>query len=114
MMMSDHENNRVLIVDDQKEIHDDFAEMLKPEPLELSGGELAASFLVEESQRSPMPRFELLHARTGEDALAIVRSGKERGTSRSRWPTSTSACLRGWTASRPSGGFGRSTATSRS
>ena len=78
MMMSDHENNRVLIVDDQKEIHDDFAEMLKPEPLEVSGGELAASFLVEESQQPPMRRFELLHARTGEDALAVVRSGKER------------------------------------
>ena len=77
MMMSDHENNRVLIVDDQKEIHEDFTEMLQPEPLEISGGELAASFLAEES---PPPRrhFELLHARTGEDALAVVRSGKER------------------------------------
>lgn len=77
MTMSDHENNRVLIVDDQKEIHDDFAEMLKPEPLEMSGGELAASFLVEESQ-PPLRQFELLHARTGQDALAIIRSGKER------------------------------------
>ena len=77
MMMSDHENNRVLIVDDQKEIHEDFTEMLQPEPLEISGGEFAASFLAEES---PPPRrhFELLHARTGEDALAVVRSGKER------------------------------------
>ena len=77
MMMSDLENNRVLIVDDQKEIHEDFTEMLKAEPLEVSGGELAASFLVEESQ-PPLRRFELLHARTGEEALAVVRSGKER------------------------------------
>ena len=77
MTMPDNENNRVLVVDDQKEIHDDFAEMLKPEPLEVSGGELAASFLVEESQPS-LRHFELLHARTGKDALAIVRSGKER------------------------------------
>ena len=77
MTMSDHENNRVLVVDDQAEIHDDFREMLKPEPLEMSGGKLAASFLVEEAQ-APLPHFELLHARTGEDALAVVRSGKER------------------------------------
>lgn len=77
MTTSHHENNRVLIVDDQKQIHDDFTEMLKPTPQESSGGKLAASFLVEEPPPT-LPCFELLHARTGEDALAVVRSGKER------------------------------------
>ena len=67
-------NNRVLIVDDQKDIHDDFEEMLKPRR-DSSADELAAAFLAEE-QRSFLPEFELLHAADGEEAFAAVAAGR--------------------------------------
>ena len=69
-------NNRVLIVDDQKDIHDDFEEMLKPRR-DASADELAAAFLDEE-QRSFLPEFELLHAAGGEEAYATVAAGRRR------------------------------------
>ena len=72
----DHDNNRVLIVDDQKDIHDDFEEMLKPR-VTSSADELAAAFLAEE-QRSFLPKFELLHAAGGEEAYEAVAEGRRR------------------------------------
>ncbi len=70
-------NRRVLIVDDQKEIHDDFTEMLGPQLAEAWADELAGAFVVEEEQ-SFLPEFELLHARSGEEACDIVSAGVER------------------------------------
>ena len=78
MDFKEYANRRVLIVDDQKEIHDDFAEMLKPQLSEAWADKLAAAFVVEEEQ-SFLPEFELLHARSGEGGCDIVRLGKERG-----------------------------------
>ncbi len=77
MDFKEYVNTRVLIVDDQKEIHDDFAEMLKPQLSEAWANKLAAAFVVEEEQ-SFLPEFELLHARSGEEACDIVKAGKER------------------------------------
>ena len=77
MDFKEYVNRRVLIVDDQKEIHDDFAEMLKPQLSEAWADKLAAAFVVEEEQ-SFLPEFELLHARSGEEACEILRTGKER------------------------------------
>ena len=77
MDFKEYANMRVLIVDDQKEIHDDFAEMLKPQLSEAWADELAAAFVTEEEQ-SFLPVFELLHARSGEEACDIVRVAKER------------------------------------
>ena len=76
MDFKEYANRRVLIVDDQKEIHDDFAEMLKPQLSEAWADKLAAAFVVEEEQ-SFLPEFELLHARNGEEACDIVRAGKQ-------------------------------------
>ena len=72
-------NRRVLIVDDQKEIHDDFREMLTPAPMESSADELAAAFVPEQRPRSFLPTFELLHATSGTEACAIARAGKASG-----------------------------------
>ena len=77
MDFNEYANRRVLIVDDQKEIHDDFAEMLKPQLSEASADKLAAAFVTEE-EPSFLPEFELLHARSGEEACDIVRVAKER------------------------------------
>ncbi len=69
-------NRRVLIVDDQKEIHDDFAEMLTPRFVETTTDELAAAFTPREDKVF-LPEFELLHATSGEDAYEVIKSGKE-------------------------------------
>ena len=69
-------NTRVLIVDDQKEIHDDFREML------LAGEVLASQRLAEafgmSSEESGLPAFELLHAGSGEEAFEVVRASRAR------------------------------------
>ena len=72
-------NRRVLIVDDQKEIHDDFAEMLKPHLEGTWANPLAASFVTED-EPAVAPEFDLLHASSGEEAYDIIRVGKERGS----------------------------------
>ena len=69
-------NNRVLIVDDQEEIHDDFEEILRPSLSDASTDELAKSFIAEVDD-SFLPEFELFHARSGEEAYEIVKAGKK-------------------------------------
>ena len=72
-----YESNRVLIVDDQPEIHDDFEEMLKPGPSGASTDELVAAFVSEPAKVFSLPEFELLHASGGEEACDIVRAARE-------------------------------------
>ena len=76
MESENYGNNRVLIVDDQKEIHDDFVEMLTPGLVGAATDELASAFLVEEAQTF-LPEFEILHAMSGEEACEIAKAGKE-------------------------------------
>ena len=78
MEAGDYANRRVLVVDDQQEIHVDFDEMLRPGVAESRADELAAAFLPEEGRVS-LPHFELLHAMSGEDACAVVEAGREEG-----------------------------------
>ena len=76
MKSGNHENNRVLIVDDQHEIHDDFKEMLNPSFAQPSADDLAGAFTREEED-AWLPEFELLHAGNGEEAYEIIRTRKE-------------------------------------
>ena len=76
MKSGNHENKRVLIVDDQLEIHDDFKEMLNPSFAQPSTDDLATAF-VREEEEAWLPEFELLHANNGEEAHEIIRVGKE-------------------------------------
>ena len=76
MESRDYENRRVLIVDDQKEIHTDFEEMLKPGLAKASTDELASAFIHEENKPF-LPEFELLHATSGEEAFEAIKAGKE-------------------------------------
>ncbi len=69
-------NNRVLIVDDQQEIHDDFREMLVTDE-GASSDELAAAFLP--PRRSFLPEFALSHAASGEQACRLVEEGQAGG-----------------------------------
>ena len=76
MEAGDYPNNRVLIVDDRPEIHDDFGEMLDPSAAESAADELAEAFLAEDGTTA-FPDFELLHAMSGEDACEVVRTARE-------------------------------------
>ena len=73
-------NTRVLIVDDQKEIHDDFREMLLPRSTTAASDDLVASFLDPRDRPTgqPLPPFDLVHARTGEEGADAVKQGRER------------------------------------
>ena len=69
--------DRVLIVDDQKDIHDDFEEMLPARAA--AADELAASFLGGEEPDRHLPEFELLHAMGGEEACELVARAARDG-----------------------------------
>ncbi|PCI26923.1 MAG: hypothetical protein COB67_09670 [SAR324 cluster bacterium] len=73
-------SNRILIVDDNKEIHDDFIKILSPGLVEKKQFQsLKYSILDEEPSQYPQRleldlHFQLDHAYRGEDALEMVRS----------------------------------------
>jgi len=72
-------NNRILIVDDQEEIHEDFEEMLKYPPNHSVPDDLASAFGSSEKDENFLPKFELLHARSGQEAYNIVQKSLEDG-----------------------------------
>ena len=65
-------NLRILIVDDQPEIHEDFDEMLAPNLLDP-----AVNAFGGESDDTHLPGFELSHAKNGEQALEMVRTAMD-------------------------------------
>ena len=71
-------NRRVLIVDDQREIHDDFDDTLRPRRSGLESDVLAAAF-VEAPEAHFLPDFELLHVMSGEEACAVIEEGAASG-----------------------------------
>jgi PAS domain S-box-containing protein len=66
-------NYRVLVVDDQREIHQDFEEMLTPGVTGSSTDDLADAF-ASEVDESFLPKFELLHARSGAEAYEQIKT----------------------------------------
>ena len=72
-------NYRVLIVDDQEEIHNDFKEMLAPEAAMHATDDLAKAFMPE-TDTTFLPKFELFHATSGEEACDMVRAAKDAGS----------------------------------
>ena len=78
MNFGPYKNNRVLVVDDQEEIHNDFIEMLTPDTRGRSTDALAAAF-IEEVDTFDFPQFEISHATGGEEACQIVRDARDSG-----------------------------------
>lgn len=72
-------NNRVLIVDDQEEIHKDFEEVLSYPSDESIPDDLASAFNSDKKNDNFLPKFELLHARSGQEAYNIVKKSLEDG-----------------------------------
>ena len=69
-------NYRVLVVDDQQEIHRDFEEMLTPGLTGASTDDLAEAF-ASEVDESFLPKFQLLHARSGAEAYDVIKTAIE-------------------------------------
>ena len=69
-------NYRVLVVDDQREIHQDFDEMLTPGVTGASTDDLAEAF-ASEVDESFLPKFQLLHARSGAEAYDVIKTAIE-------------------------------------
>ena len=74
-------NTRLLVVDDQPQIHDDFREMLLPQRTTGESDDLIAVFSERTGRPSgpPLPPFELLHARSGKEGYAVVKEARECG-----------------------------------
>ena len=69
-------NTRVLIVDDQHEIHTDFQEILSIQKEKSLSDDLADAFLSEDLKNSTPNRFsfQLAHASSGEEAYQLVKA----------------------------------------
>lgn len=70
-------NNRILIVDDQEEIHEDFEEMLNPASKSLQTDGLALAFGSDADDITFLPKLELIHARSGQEAFQIIQKSIE-------------------------------------
>ena len=79
MVSKKHWNFRVLIVDDEDGIHSDFKDMLNPTRAWALTDPFAETILDEETENktSFLPKFELVHAASGEEAYDIISAGKE-------------------------------------
>ena len=76
--MSDF-NTRVLIVDDQEEIHSDFQEILGKRERSAASDDLADAFLPVSSKSSVayLPSFELSHASSGDEAYQMAKAAAD-------------------------------------
>lgn len=74
--MTEHENNRVLVVDDQPEIHNDFQDILRPRGVRPSLDRLASAFGDDEPAATFLPAIRLVHAMGGREACDIVRTAR--------------------------------------
>ena len=77
----DNLNTRVLIVDDQAEIHSDFQEILSKPDSHIASDDLAGVFLPVDPENSAayLPTFELKHASSGKEAYQLVKAAKAAG-----------------------------------
>ena len=108
-------NGRILIIDDNPAIHDDFAKILaqrrrgryrhvadRKDPVR------------RQRRRAASALFELQFAQQGRQGVTLARAGAGRTDVPSHSPSSTCACPRDGTASRPSNICGRPIRTCRS
>ena len=79
MDSEDIRNNRILIVDDQEEIHEDFEEMLSHNSKSSLADNLATAFGSDIDDTGFLPEFDLTHARSGQEAFEIVQKSINDG-----------------------------------
>src|SRR3954469_11231529 len=69
----EYSNQRVLVIDDNNSIHQDFAKILRTEKLEDSLHEFEAEFFGAKPQATPRSSFEMNSALQGQEGLEMVR-----------------------------------------
>lgn len=74
-----HQNRRVLVIDDNRSIHDDFRKILQPDGETQSLEEARASLFGGEPLLNALVRFELDYADQGHAALALVQMAHQEG-----------------------------------
>jgi two-component system, NtrC family, sensor kinase len=78
----DSPNRRILVVDDNRTIHQDFRKILCPPSMNDSLDEMEADIFgqSEDETVARLPGFELSSAFQGEEAVHLVRSARQQGT----------------------------------
>jgi PAS domain S-box-containing protein len=79
MAHDDRMNNRILVVDDQEEMHQSFEDILSRRSTsagDLTLNELGRAFSTA-TKEDFLPAFELLHAQSGEEGVGIVKTSIE-------------------------------------
>jgi len=72
-------NNRILVVDDVENIHQDFEEMLRPSSIQTVVDNLAKAF-GSNTDESFLPELEILHAKSGKEAYEKVKDAVENNS----------------------------------
>jgi signal transduction histidine kinase/CheY-like chemotaxis protein/HPt (histidine-containing phosphotransfer) domain-containing protein len=76
--MNTSDSNRILIIDDNRAIHEDFRKILRHRPVRIFDNQEAALF-GESLPEEPSPRFEVDSAYQGQEGLARVLAAREEG-----------------------------------
>lgn len=76
MKLKDGWNNRILVVDDEENIHQDLEEMLKTSLNQTTVDDLAKAF-GSNTDESFLPELEILHAKSGKEAYEKVKNALE-------------------------------------
>lgn len=74
-----HQNRRVLVIDDNRSIHDDFRKILQPDGEPHSLDESRASLFGGEPHFKALAHFELDYADQGQSALSLVQLARREG-----------------------------------
>jgi CheY-like chemotaxis protein len=74
-----HQNRRVLVIDDNRSIHDDFRKILQSGDQSESLDEARASLFGGEPLLNALVRFDLDYAEQGQAALALVQLARREG-----------------------------------
>src|SRR4051812_32688062 len=79
MIALDSNNRRVLVVDDNRDIHEDFRKLLGPEPSTDDVSSMAAALFDFPEERSDRVSFELSFASQGKEGLDMVLRSASAG-----------------------------------
>src|ERR1051325_1687855 len=75
-----HMNSRILIIDDNRAIHDDFRKILAPPREESTLNDLRAELFGEDKVKGKAASFDLASAYQGQEGLAQVSDSLSKGT----------------------------------
>src|ERR1043166_6321179 len=73
-------NRRILVIDDNRAIHDDFRKILSPRAADVAGlAEVEAALFGEKNESAPTCEFQIDSAYQGQEGLTRVRQAVEQG-----------------------------------